>query len=75
MSLAGTIRTVIADAMDASPAEPMNCPYCGAKADRVGGPFYYWKCPEGGAFGTTWEWEQEHKWLARAGKTKWRAAK
>ena len=72
MSLTTAIRDAITDATDASPAEPMDCPFCGSTADRVGGPFYYWKCPECRAFGTTFDWKREHKWLKRMGRKAWR---
>lgn len=75
MSLASIIREVIADALDPVPDIDMHCPYCGASADRAGGPLFYWKCPECGAFGTTWEWQQEHKHLAAVGKIRWLKSK
>jgi tRNA(Ile2) C34 agmatinyltransferase TiaS len=68
MSLAIAIHDAIDDATDAFPTEPMDCPYCGAAADRAGGPFYYWKCPECRAFGTTFDWAQEHKYLKAVGR-------
>jgi len=58
--LRDVIRDVIRDAFDSKPAELMICPYCGERADRVGGPLYFWKCSECRAFGTTWEWQKAH---------------